>query len=160
MNLSGKTVAEVLETIENETEFNFYYNSKLVNTSRLVSVNVKNKHVYTVLDQLFKGYEVSYKVMDRDIILTASVTPGTTGTKEKAQNRTSVSGTVTDASGDPIIGANIIEKGTTNGISTDADGHFSLNVSETAVLQISYIGYVSQEISVSRILLGGGWVNP
>jgi hypothetical protein len=156
MHLSDKTVAEVLETIENETEFNFYYNSKLVNTSRMVSVNVENKHVYTVLEQLFRGYEVSYKVVDKDIILTASVNKGTTETKEKAQNRTSVSGTVTDVAGDPIIGANVIEKGTTNGISTDVDGNFNLNVSETAMLQVSYIGYISQEISVPQILCGGG----
>jgi hypothetical protein len=156
MNLSNRTVAEVLETIENETEFNLYYNSKIVNTSRLVSIKVENKHVYTVLEQLFRGYEVSYKVVDRDIILTSSVNPGTTGTKEKVQNRISVSGTVTDEAGDPIIGANVIEKGTTNGISTDADGSFSLGVSETAVLQVSYIGYISQEIDVPRIFEGGG----
>jgi hypothetical protein len=153
MNLSDKTVAEVLETIENETEFNFYYNNKLVNTSRLVSVNVKNKHVYAVLDQLFRGYEVSYKVVDKDIILMASANPAT---KEQTQNKVSISGTVTDIIGDPIIGANVIEKGTTNGISTDINGNFKLNVPEAAVLQVSYIGYITQEVNVSQFLLMGG----
>jgi hypothetical protein len=157
MNLSDKTVAEVLETIENETEFNFYYNNKLINASRLVSVNVKNKHVYTVLEQMFRGYDVSYKVVDRDIILMASVTPGV---KEQSQARVSVSGTVTDVSGEPIVGANVIEKGTTNGISTGIDGSFKLTVPEAAVLQISYIGYITQDVNVSQFLLTGGGANP
>ena len=56
--------------------------------------------------------------------------------------------TVTDESGIPIIGANILEKGTTNGVITDIDGNFSLNVSEGAVITVSYIGYVSQEITI------------
>lgn len=64
-----------------------------------------------------------------------------------AQNR-AVSGLVTDATGDPIVGANIVEKGTTNGTSTNANGVFTITVSENATLQISYIGYLKQEIAV------------
>jgi hypothetical protein len=157
MNLSDKTIAEVLEKIENETEFNFYYNSKLVDTNRLVSVHVKNKHVYTVLDLLFSGHDVYYKVMDKDIILTAAVGAGTVGRDGINQNRIYVSGTVTDAAGEPVIGANILEKGTTNGIMTDADGNFSLNVANNAILQVSFIGYITQEISV--LSEGGGGAN-
>ncbi|MDR3267740.1 MAG: SusC/RagA family TonB-linked outer membrane protein, partial [Tannerella sp.] len=153
MNLSDKTVAEVLETIENETEFNFYYNSKLVDTNRLVSVSVKNKHVYDVLNQLFNGHDVAYKVVDRDIILTASERDGTPGTNGVMQNRISVSGIVTDVAGEPVIGANIVEKGTTNGTITNVDGAFTLSVSTQATLQISFIGYITQEISA---LSGGG----
>jgi TonB-linked SusC/RagA family outer membrane protein len=61
-----------------------------------------------------------------------------------------ISGTVVDETGEPVIGANVVEKGTTNGVITDVEGKFSLNVSENAVLQISYIGYVSQEIPVGN----------
>ncbi|MDR3267635.1 MAG: TonB-dependent receptor [Tannerella sp.] len=61
-----------------------------------------------------------------------------------------VTGTVTDANSEPIIGANVIEKGTTNGSITDVDGKFSLTVSDNAVLQISFIGYVTQEIAVGN----------
>lgn len=65
-----------------------------------------------------------------------------------AQTKT-VTGTVTDVNGEPIIGANVLEKGTTNGIITDLDGNFSLKVSPSAVLQITYLGYVSQDVPVA-----------
>ncbi|MDR2041421.1 MAG: carboxypeptidase-like regulatory domain-containing protein [Tannerella sp.] len=153
MNVSGKSIAEVLEMIENETEFNFYYNSKLVNTNRLVSVHVKNKHVYTVLDQLFSGHDVYYKVVDKDVILTATVGAG----EGITQNRIGISGTVVDAAGEPVIGANVVEKGQpANGTVTDVDGNFSLTVAANAVLQISFIGYTTQEISALSV--GGGGI--
>jgi TonB-linked SusC/RagA family outer membrane protein len=59
-----------------------------------------------------------------------------------------VNGTVTDANSEPVVGANVVEKGTTNGSITDANGAFKLTVRDNAVLQVSYIGYVSQEIAV------------
>ncbi|MDR1455842.1 MAG: SusC/RagA family TonB-linked outer membrane protein, partial [Tannerella sp.] len=150
MNLSDRTVAEVLETIENETEFNFYYNSKLVNTNRLVSVHVNNKHVYAVLDQMFSGHGVYYKVVDKDIILTASAGAGSNGTAAVTQNRISVSGTVTDAHGEPVIGANVVEKGTANGTITDANGAFTFTVSPGATLEIRYIGYTTKEVPIGN----------
>ena len=63
INMSEQTVANVLETIENQSDFNFFYNSKLVNVNRKVSVNATNKDVFAILDQLFKGTDVSYKVI-------------------------------------------------------------------------------------------------
>ncbi|MDR2120520.1 MAG: carboxypeptidase-like regulatory domain-containing protein [Tannerella sp.] len=64
-----------------------------------------------------------------------------------AQKR--VSGTVADVNGEPVIGANILEKGTGNGVITDLDGKFAISVAENAVLQISYIGYLSQEVKIT-----------
>jgi TonB-linked SusC/RagA family outer membrane protein len=153
INLSDRTVAEVLETIENETEFNFYYNSKLVDTDRRVSVHVKNKHVYAVLDQLFSGHGVYYKVIDRDIILTVEQHGSSAGTAESdgiAQNRISISGTVTDAGGEPVIGANVVEKGTANGTVTNVEGAFAFSVSPGATLEISFIGYVTKAVPVGN----------
>ena len=66
------------------------------------------------------------------------------------QQTKQISGKVTDANGEPIIGANVIEKGTTNGIITDVNGNFNLEVPASATLQISYIGYVTQEITVGN----------
>ncbi|MDR2765079.1 MAG: TonB-dependent receptor, partial [Tannerella sp.] len=72
-------------------------------------------------------------------------------TVEPQQSKTRITGTVVDRTGEPVIGANLVEKGAvTNGTITDAEGHFSLNVAENAVLQVSYIGYITQEISVGR----------
>ncbi|MDR3262496.1 MAG: SusC/RagA family TonB-linked outer membrane protein, partial [Tannerella sp.] len=146
MNLSNKTVAEVLETIESETEFNFYYNSKLVDTNRLVSVHVKKQDVFAVLGQLFNEQGVYYKVVDKDIILTAGISERDGVT----QNRVTVSGVVSDETGEPIIGANVVEKGTTNGIITDVNGAFSFSVSPGAILEVSYIGYKTKETPIDN----------
>ncbi|MDR2969547.1 MAG: TonB-dependent receptor [Tannerellaceae bacterium] len=67
---------------------------------------------------------------------------------QQVGNRVSVTGTVTDSAGEPVIGANVIEKGTTNGTVTDFDGKFALSVSESAVLTISYIGYTNMDVTV------------
>lgn len=72
-----------------------------------------------------------------------------TGINSVQQDKYTVSGKVLDGRGDPIIGANVVEKGTTNGTITDLDGNFSLNVAPNAMLEVSYIGYKSQSISVA-----------
>ncbi|MDR1781362.1 MAG: carboxypeptidase-like regulatory domain-containing protein [Tannerella sp.] len=76
------------------------------------------------------------------------------GPDEVQQSGKRITGLVTDIKGEPIIGANILEKGTANGTVTDIDGKFELTVSGTATVQISYIGYISQEVNLSTI--GGG----
>ncbi|MDR2921380.1 MAG: TonB-dependent receptor [Tannerella sp.] len=144
LKISGKTVAEVLKTIEEETDLHFFYNSKLVNTNRSVSVDVKNKDVFAVLNQLFDGQNVAYQVVDKDIILTIGSVDGI------SQSKVTITGIVIDGTGEPIIGANVIEKGTANGNITDIDGKFSLEVSPGAILQVSYIGYTTKEVAVGN----------
>lgn len=144
LSVSDKTVAEVLETIEKKTDFHFFYNGKFVNTNRLVSVNVKNKDVFVILEQLFNGQNVTYKVFDKDVILTAS------DVNDAGQQKRIITGTVIDEFGEPVIGASIVEKGTTNGTTTDIDGRFTFSVSENATLVVSYIGYISQNVVVGN----------
>lgn len=141
MNMINRTVLDVLDAIEKQSDFQFFYNSKIVNVHRKVSMNVKNKDVFTILELLFENTNIDYKVVDKDVILTII-------NKDNVVDRKTdrVTGIVKDErSGEPIIGANVVIKGTTNGTITDLDGNFSLEVSEGAVLQISYIGYISQE---------------
>ena len=80
--------------------------------------------------------------------------PGTlsasTGTMIAAQQTKSISGTIVDSNGIPVIGANVLVKGTTNGTITDIDGNFTLTVPAGAILQISFIGYNSQEVTVGE----------
>lgn len=71
-------------------------------------------------------------------------------TYQTAQQAKTVTGTVVDESGIPIIGANILEKGTTNGVVTDIDGNFSLNIGKGSIITVPYIGYVTQEITVGN----------
>lgn len=143
LNISDKPIMDVLETIEQQTDFHFFYNSKLINMNRKVSVNANETNVFAVLKQLFNETNVIYKVVDKDVILTIRENDQTFQTKGKR-----ITGMVTDLRGEPIIGANVVEKGTTNGTITDLSGNYSLDVSDGTVLQVSYIGYTSQEIKI------------
>jgi TonB-linked SusC/RagA family outer membrane protein len=96
------------------------------------------------------------KIMALSVFLLLTGTASASGgdsheSSELQQSKTRITGTVVDADGEPVIGANIVEKGTTNGIVTDVGGNFSLTVAKNAVLQVSYIGYITQEISVSSV---------
>ena len=86
-----------------------------------------------------------------NVLATQTNTGSSLEVTEQLQNQT-VSGLVVDASGEPVIGASVVEKGTSNGIVTDIDGKFTLNVKQGATLKISYVGYQSQEVKASRTM--------
>lgn len=142
LQLNNTPIEDVLNRIEEQTEFRFLYNKKIVNVERKVNVAVEGKSISEVLDNLFKNAGISYTISDRQIVLNKKES------LTSAQQSNRVTGVVTDEYGDPIIGANVIEKGTTNGIITDLDGKFTINVNPGAVLQFSYIGYMTREITV------------
>lgn len=152
LNMRNATVEEILSTIEEESEFYFLYNSKLVDVDRKVSVRAKAKPIETVLNELFASTDVVYKIEDRQIILSKKefVEAASATVAVSQQTKKQITGTVTDEFGDPLPGVNVIEKGVSNGTSTNADGHFALSVSENAVLEFSYIGYIPQEIIVGN----------
>lgn len=100
-----------------------------------------------MLEQLFNGTDISYKVLDKSIILSPKEVLASAVTQQTIKN---ISGTITDANGEPIIGANVVERGSTNGTITDVDGKFSLSVPDKSTLIISYIGYTSKTIQVGN----------
>ncbi|MDR1454689.1 MAG: TonB-dependent receptor [Tannerella sp.] len=151
LNKQQALLREVLDEIERQTDYLFVSNTE-ISLEHRVSVQVKNKSVREVLDRLFENTDLAYAVDGVNIIITKKVLPSGAITAPQQTGR-QVAGTVTDAAGEPVIGANVLEKGSTNGVVTDVDGNFSLTVADNAVLQISYIGYITQEISV---LAGGG----
>lgn len=134
-------VKEVIKQIEEQTDYLFVYNNKKVNLNKTISMQVENGTVADVLDQMFLGTNISYVVEGRNILLINT---------EKSQQRNSnvVTGTIIDASGTPIIGANVMVKGTTIGTITDMNGKFSIEASIGDNLEISYIGYITQSIRV------------
>lgn len=138
---------EILNEIENQTDYLFIYNNQ-VEVNRKMSVQVKNKPVSETLTRLFEGTGIRYVLEGTHIILTK----GESRTQPSGirQERKTVTGSVTDLQGVPIIGANVIEKGTTNGNMTDANGKFTLTVHSGAILQISYIGYNTVEVAVGE----------
>lgn len=138
---------DVLNTIEKQTDYLFVYD-KYVDVNRKVSVNSQKRPLEEVLGELFGETGIKYTV-DGAYIVLSSKNELAENIYPVIQQSKTITGVVKDVNGEPVIGANIVEKGTTNGTITDVEGRFSLNVvSSDATLIISYIGYVSQEISV------------
>lgn len=140
LTAKNMTVKEVLEQIESQSDFDFFYNNAHIDLNRQVAVPDNGEELFAILDDVFKGTGVKYVVMDKKIILSTD-----TETTSPVQRKQKISGRVVDVSGEPIIGATIKEKGTSNGTISDFDGNFVLEVS-SSVLEISYIGYQSQTV--------------
>lgn len=145
LNRQNAKTIQVLNDIEKQTNYLFVYDKKNVDTNRAISINASNQTVASVLQQLFAGTGVTYEMEGNNIVLTRQ-----TATSASTQQSKRVKGTVVDKNGEPIIGANVVVKGTTNGTITDIDGKFSLEVSDGALLDVSYIGYLNQEIKVGN----------
>lgn len=134
---------EIIKQIEEQTDYLFVYNNKKVDLGRRVSLNATNISVAEALSRIFENSEVVYAMEGNNILLMKKdVLP--------QQNTRSIKGTVKDQNGVPVIGANVVEKGTTNGTITDVNGNFSLRVSEKAILLFSYIGYNPLELPVGK----------
>ncbi len=144
INQRNTELENVLNAIESQTNYLFVYN-KHVDVNRKVSVRETNVALENLLENLFNGTNVSYAVEGSYIILSSK-----DSAPDVAQQKKIITGTVIDELGDPIIGANIIEKGNkANGVITNLDGEFSFNTSDNAVLLISYIGYITQEVPIA-----------
>lgn len=142
------TLSEVLWEVQRQTDFTFVYSTKDVEGINVQNLNVSNEKIAVVLEKCLKDSGLTYSVHNGVI----AIKPIVNEVKEVAapQQKTKVSGTVIDETGEPIIGANVVVKGTTNGGTTDLDGRFFLEVDHLPVtLIVSYIGYVRQEIKVT-----------
>ena len=145
LNLKNKTIKQVFSEIEKNSEFIFFYQDDILDVNRKVTVNADNGTVEQILNEVLSATGNTYFVSDRSIYILKEKTVPVVEEVIQQQKR-QLTGRVIDNQGEPIIGANIIEKGTTNGSVTDGNGNFTLNVEDNAILQISYIGYLSQEI--------------
>lgn len=131
----------VIEQIKSQSKYQFFYDDKLASQS-VNAVDVNNASIEQVLDALFNGQNISYKLEDNVVYLSAGKMPQT---PQQGQQRT-IKGTVSDDMG-PLIGVNVLVKGTTNGCITDLDGNFAIVTDEAnPIIQFSYIGYATQEI--------------
>ncbi|WP_400071649.1 TonB-dependent receptor [Zobellia russellii] len=154
LKLSNVTIGELIDQIETTSEFQFVYKIEDVNLTRSVSINVKNEKIVKILEQVFHDTETDYSINGRRIYLVErKKIPSEIINKVTMSShvqRTEVKGTVTDSEGFPLSGANIVEKGTANGVTADFDGNFSILLSKAnATLQISYIGFATKEIAVN-----------
>jgi len=148
LNLSGKntTVRQVLSQIEDQSEFFFLYNSKLVDVDRHVDIQVNNQKISDVLNQLFAGTETVYQIVDRHIVLAHSEAPVNL---PSMQQRNTVSGTVTSMSGEPLPGVTVLIPGTTTGTITDFNGNYTLEIGNATQLIFSFVGMKQVTIDVA-----------
>ena len=142
LSMENSTVKEVLKGIESRSEFTFYYNDKVINANKRVTVNAEDKNISEILALILP--DCDFKIYNKNIIITEKKVEETKVTQEGKK----IIGVVLDAFG-PVVGANIVEKGTMNGVISDSEGRFVLNVAPGATLIVSYIGYVSQEIKIN-----------
>ena len=144
--LKNVTVRKAMEELRQETGFNFIFAASEMNVNKRVNVNASSLN--EAVDQILDGQDVTYEFKGKNIIVTrkkGAIRNGSNSQKPQLQEH-HVTGMVTDSNGEPIIGATVKEKGKNNGTVTDANGNFSLDVSGNAVIDISYIGFVSQSL--------------
>jgi TonB-linked SusC/RagA family outer membrane protein len=143
LNMNDTSIKEVLNKIEDNSEFFFLYNNGLVDVEKKVNINVDNKKISEILDFLFKGQDVEFQIMNRQII----ISPRDINSVAKVQQG-KITGKVTEKSGESLPGVTVVIKGTTNGTITDIDGNYSVSANSGDILIFSFVGMKTQEITV------------
>lgn len=153
------TVKELLKRLESQSKYTFAYATSQLPLDKKVSVTATDTPVADVLAEVIPG--IVAKVRDNKILLTV---PQKKSAKS-GESKKSVIGTVTDENGEPVIGATVMLKNSNNGVVTNIDGQFTINVTgDKPVLKVSYIGYTPKEVKVTpgvpaNIVLKGSGVN-
>jgi TonB-linked SusC/RagA family outer membrane protein len=153
LKTNSMTVGQLINEIEKQTDYLVVYSNREVDANRKVDVQRKSDKVSSYLNEAFEGTDIGYDFENNYIVLMKKANRNAAAIAEMIrsvqQQGKTITGKVVDVNGEPIIGANIIEVGTTNGTVTDIDGNFSLKVADNATIRISYIGYLEQEINTA-----------
>lgn len=146
LKMENVSIKQVLNSIEDQTNFFFIYNGKLVDVERKVNIDADNQYINNVLEKIFSGTNIKYEIDNRQILLSNMETTSNLS----IQQQKSVSGKITDSLGGALPGVSVVVKGTTTGTITDTNGNYSIpNVPANATLVFSFVGMKGQEISVS-----------
>lgn len=148
LTLENKSTRDIIREIERVSEYRFFYNEDLQGLDQKININTNDANIQTVLNEIQRQTSIHYVIKENNqIVLSAGVKSNKT---QQVGDGRIIKGTILDATGMPVIGANVMVKGTTNGTITDMDGKFSLEVDKSAILVVSYIGYANQEIKVGN----------
>ncbi|WP_455638272.1 TonB-dependent receptor [Parabacteroides sp.] len=145
VSVKNETLENVLKQIERQSEFLFFYNLEEINKNAKISINKEDSNIQDILNIISSNTGLRYAIKDRHIVLYKAVASAS----PQQDGKRTISGIVKDAGG-PIIGVNILEVGTSNGTISDLDGKFTLEVADNAVLKITYVGYLPQEIRITN----------
>lgn len=142
LSVKNESLKQFIKQIEAKTDYTFMLD-QTIDQSQTVTVDVRQESLDAILRKAFAGKKVSYEIVGKHIILKLASANQKSGIRK-------ITGVVKDQHGDPIVGANIVQKGTTNGVISDLNGTFSINVPDNVTLQISYIGYLSKEVRIGN----------
>ena len=151
IDMKNANVSQILDEIEANTDYKFIYNVNVYDFETITSISVNNQSIKLVLDMIFNN-QLDYEVIEKKIILKKKpIIPVSEEIVEEEITQRVVTGSVTDSDGTALPGATVLEVGTDNGTSTDFDGNFSIELeNDDASLQISFIGFESQTVSVAN----------
>jgi len=151
LKVQNANVSQVLDEIEAKTDYMFIYQLDVYDFNKMISLNVKNEPIKSVLDMIFEN-QLEYEVIDNKVLLKPKEkipTKENTILEEIEVQKRTINGNVSDSEGNPLPGAAIQEVGTQNGTTTDFDGNFSIEIeNDNAELQFSFIGFKSQIVNV------------
>ena len=158
INMQDKTLEDVFTFIENHSDYVFIYHASKIDLSHKVNVNIKDQPIKDILKDVFRGTGLTYVVKGRQIVVKKEDAPQTPGVKSVAvlqqQKGITVSGNIKDDTGFPLIGVNVVIKGSNQGVITDVDGNFSMeDVPSSAILRFSYIGYQPIEMKAQESIM-------
>ena len=142
LDFKNERVEKVLASIKSQTGMSLVFSDQLVDVNRKVTMQLKDVTLKEALTRLLSGTDLTFEIRNNKIYFIEKKAVSQPGSKKKR-----VTGVVKDVMGEPLIGANVVEKGrSTNGVITDFNGKFTLEVDESASLVVSYIGYLAQDI--------------
>lgn len=151
INLGNASIEKILQEIEKNSEFIFFYKQDVpVHTA--TSINCTGETLEQILDKILVPNNMSYKINNRQVIITKNETSGTRNNSAKTitQQNPVISGVVIDSNNESLIGVSVMIKGTTIGTLTDIDGKFSISADEGATLEFSYVGYNKKSVIVGK----------
>ncbi|SHI53753.1 TonB-linked outer membrane protein, SusC/RagA family [Tangfeifania diversioriginum] len=149
INLTNRTITEIMEFVEDNSEFVFLYKNEDLDMNKKMDIQLQNASIFEILDAILKEQPVAYDVYERQIILREK--DKTVSVSQSVQQQRSVTGVVTDVSGQPLPGVTVVVVGTTTGTVTNSDGEFSLTLPEDAeTLQFSFVGMQTQEVPIGN----------
>ncbi|WP_439184323.1 TonB-dependent receptor [Carboxylicivirga taeanensis] len=148
LKFNNVKLIQVISALEEQSDYKFFFSPQSMDVNQTVSIDAKNENIEDVLDELFGQSNVTYRIIDNQVILTTK----TVSIQTPVQQEFSVKGTVVDVNGEPLPGVNVYEKSSpTNGVITGIDGTYSIKVSSPdAILTFSYIGFVPQEVNAAN----------
>jgi len=152
LELKDATLEEVFQSIQEQTEFDFFYKNEHLPSNKIINLKFSNAKIDEVLDEVLDGTGLIYRVLNKDIVITKGEKSDSGSEELFAQQQTkNITGKVTDENGLPLPGVTVVAKGTTRGTVTDVEGVYNLPVPEnTDVITFSFIGFKKQDIQLEN----------